>query len=359
MKLTDLSKKEFFEKTFKIFDWIYYTEYYNEVTLKNIDNKLDAWNEWYNNMEKHHFFKLQKVKVIKYKNFDWVMYTSLNEDLAKMNRSQAWEHWINHGSKEYRPLSGINSTCIHRARFGNLFFVNMAFHFIALQSDLHISYKYYKQFKELGINFYIGKKKYDNEIYLTEQKCFDLIRKNESIEKNIFIDITKFYCQKKHFCLFLKEKFNTLFSENVRRKNLFKHRYDNNDDVFIHVRLGDLKDTILKDLQKNKNQSESNSYYEKALSTMTFGQGYISSDSIDSEFCQSLIKKYKLKVIDLDEVKTIMFASTCKNLILSGGTFSWMMGFFAFYSENIYYPKKKNTWYDDIFVFDNWNGIDE
>jgi hypothetical protein len=61
-----------------------------------------------------------------------------------------------------------------------------------------------------------------------------------------------------------------------------------------------------------------------------------------------------LEVIDLDEVKTIMFASTCKNIILSGGTFSWLMGFLAFYSEKIYYPKIKNTWYDDIFVFNDW-----
>jgi len=55
-----------------------------------------------------------------------------------------------------------------------------------------------------------------------------------------------------------------------------------------------------------------------------------------------------------------MFASTCNNLILSGGTFSWLIGFLAFYSKNIYYPlDNKNKWYGDIFIFPEWTGIEE
>ena len=358
MKLTDLNRDEIFNKTYKYFDWKYYIEYYNDVTVKNIDNKLDAWNEWYKNISIHQFFVIKKVKKITFDNFDWVTYITLNEDLSKMNRDQAWQHWINNGLQEYRPFSRINNTCIHRARFGNLFFINMAFHLIAIKNDLCISYKYYDQFKDLGINFFIGKKTYDEDMYLSEQSCFEIIKKKEIIKKNITINISDFYCQQKAFCFLFKEKCKKIFFENIKRKNLYKHRYNNNDDVFIHIRLGDLKDSILKELDQTRNDNKQ-TYYDKILSLLTFNNGYISSDSIDSKYCKYLINKYNLKVIDLDEVKTIMFASTCKNLILSGGTFSWMMGFFAFYSKNIYYPKKKNTWYDDIFVFDDWIGIDE
>jgi hypothetical protein len=55
-----------------------------------------------------------------------------------------------------------------------------------------------------------------------------------------------------------------------------------------------------------------------------------------------------------------MFGNTCKHIVLSGGTFSWMIGFFAYNAKNIYYPKIKNEqrWYGDIFDLPNWKAID-
>lgn len=60
----------------------------------------------------------------------------------------------------------------------------------------------------------------------------------------------------------------------------------------------------------------------------------------------------------LNEIDTIMFGSTCKNIILSNGTFSWMIGVFGYHST-IYYPdpKLKECWHGDIFVFDDWNKV--
>jgi hypothetical protein len=52
-----------------------------------------------------------------------------------------------------------------------------------------------------------------------------------------------------------------------------------------------------------------------------------------------------------------MFASSCKNVVLSNGTFSWLIGLLGFYS-NVYYPKIKTVWHGDIFVFPDWNEID-
>ena len=52
-----------------------------------------------------------------------------------------------------------------------------------------------------------------------------------------------------------------------------------------------------------------------------------------------------------------MFGSTCNNIVLSGGTFSWLIGFLAIKSENIYYPEIKQKWYGDIFSFSNWKKI--
>jgi hypothetical protein len=92
------------------------------------------------------------------------------------------------------------------------------------------------------------------------------------------------------------------------------------------------------------------------LSLILFETGYISSDSIDHEICKKLILKYKLIIYNDNEINTIQFASTNKYIILSSGTFSWLIGIFSFFSE-VYYPKIKVIWHGDIFVFPKWKEI--
>lgn len=347
-KIKKIDKIDKIKNAYEKFDWEYYIQYYNSVSTKNINDKLSAWDNWnkLENKERQYFFVVQPPEIIRYENFDWVTYVTLNKDLANMDRKQLWGHWLNNGSKEDRPFRRINTTRIHRARFGNLFFINMAFHFIAMKNNLKVSYKYYEKFKQLGISFFVGNKTFEEEYFLSDNSFFNIIKNNEKIEKNIVIDPDDFYCQTKDFCLHLQDKFKEIFTENIKKTNIFKERYNNNQDVFIHVRLGDI--------QNDNSKSNNKEYYDNILSVLNFEKGYISSDTIKSDFCQFLIKKYNLEIIDLDEVKTIMFASTCKNIILSGGTFSWLIGFLSFYSHKIYYPKNKKTWYGDIFAFDDW-----
>lgn len=342
------NKKILVALLYESFDWKYYVEYYNEISVENIPDKISAWSYWFEKGRKknHCFFKIPRKEKILYEKFDWVTYITLNEDLNYMDRNKAWAHWISYGQEENRPFSRINNTCIHRARFGNLFFINMAFHFMAIKNNLKISYKYYKQFKELGIQFFIGDKTYEEDKYVSDTDFLTIIQCKDKLEKNIVIDIKNFFCQTKEFCFFIRESFSKIFKESVIKKNIFNNRYNNNNDVFLHVRLGDVTN--------EKYKVGTLFYYDNILSKLVFDKGYISSDSIDHDICKILIKRYNLQIVDFCEISTIMFATTCKYLLLSGGTFSWLIGFLAFYSDAIYYPKRKNTWYDDIFVFDEW-----
>ena len=131
----------------------------------------------------------------------------------------------------------------------------------------------------------------------------------------------------------------------IIEKNIFKLRYNNNNDVFINIRLGDVS-----------HLNPGFTYYDKVLSNLKFDNGYISSDSIRHHICIELIKKYNLTIFNDNEVNTIMFASTCKNIVLSHGTFSWLIGLLGFYST-IYYQKITRFWQGDIFVFPEWNEI--
>lgn len=136
----------------------------------------------------------------------------------------------------------------------------------------------------------------------------------------------------------------------ILHANPFMMRYNNNNDVYVHVRLGDV--TGIHSLPFE--------YYDTALSNLNgeYNQGYISSDSIDHSICQQLIQKYNLKPINYDVVETIQFASTCRHLVLSLGTFSWLIGFFAYSSDDIQYPVDKKPWHGNIFVFPEWKCVD-
>lgn len=121
----------------------------------------------------------------------------------------------------------------------------------------------------------------------------------------------------------------------------------NNNDVFIHVRLGDLLNT-------SKHQSYE--YFENILKEISFENGYISSDSPDHEIVTKLINEYSLKLYSNEPEDTIIFASQQKYKILSLGTYSWWIGFLG-KQENVYFPdpQKHEIWHGDIHTLPHWN----
>jgi len=365
------------EKTYNNFDWENYINKYKD--LNHIKTKEEAWKHWENygvNENREYFYDDdnlydmidekndkddEKICILKdnfnnilslKKNFDWIEYINSNKDLINLlDKSQAWHHWILHGRRENRILKKIenvviNNTEIHNGRFGNLFFVNMVLHFISKKYNLKTTYKYYEKFLNLGIELFIGENTYEENSYLTELNYFDLI--NKKINFTNIIVTNNVWFQNYEFCLFLEIYFN---KKNVRdkiiSKNKFSSRYKNNNDLFIHVRLDDVE---------KMDSHNSFEYYDNIIKKYTFNNGYICSDSLSSLICRNLINKHSLKIINFNEEDTIMFGSTCNNIILSGGTFSWLIGFFAFYSNSVNYPINNKKWYGDIFIYKNWIG---
>lgn len=233
-------------------------------------------------------------------------------------------------------------------RFSNHLIRNLCFSILAKKYNFKFEYSYYNEIKSLGIDLYIdGKRdKYENYVIVDDTNFFKFINNEENELDYLLLFNHDTYCQTKEFVLYLKDYFtqNNIF-KNIVDKNFYKERYKNNNDVFIHVRLGDVP-------QFNPGFE----YYDKVLSGLKFDNGYISSDTIEHEICKKLIKKYNLKIINFSEVETFQFASTCKHIVLSNGTFSWFIGFLGIYS-NVYYPEIKKVWHGDIFVFPEWNKV--
>lgn len=219
--------------------------------------------------------------------------------------------------------------------------------FIARKRNLQFNYgQYFDKMKQLGITLYTeGQMKYKFEQHITDIDFMNYITMNIPIFRNI--NVNKSFFQTKEFSNYLYTYYSKPDNQQlIITSNKFKERYKNNNDVFIHVRLGDVTD---------KNQGFA--YYDKALSQLSFYIGYIASDDINHEICKKLIEKYNLKIIDYDEVETIMFGSTCKHIVLTGGTFSYIIGLFSFFSK-VYYLKSFNTWFPaELFHIPDWTEI--
>ena len=193
--------------------------------------------------------------------------------------------------------------------------------------------------KELGINLFNGTMTY-NTVLNIPNNIIPYI--SAPLFKNINVNMS--YFQTKDFSNYLYNYYQkSKNQESIITANKFNHRYNKNNDIFIHIRLGDVA-----------HLNQGFAYYDEALSRISFENGYIASDDLNHETCKKLIKKYNLKIIDYDEVETIMFGSTCKTIILTGGTFSYIIGLFGFFS-NVYYMKGLNNWYpSELFFIDDW-----
>jgi len=331
------------------FDWISYYNFYSDLREIGINTKVKAWNHWliHGKKDGRIFFDLKEIK-----NFDWKIYLNNYPDLYKYDLNtplKAYHHWVTIGKNQEKTSLYYNTSKINYSGFGILFFINMACHFLSMKYNLKFEYKYYDLFQKLGITLFIGNKTYNENILLTDDNFYELIKNEGKKEYKNLILINDLTCHSKDFCYYLKNYFEINENRNkIMQLNIFKDRYIHNNDLFVHVRLGDVR--------KNKNHNLLE-YYEDTIKKIHYEKAYISSDEIQNSICKKLIRKFNMIVIDKNEVETIMFGSTCKYIVLSGGSFSWLIGFLAFFSTDIYYPYNKNKWYGDIFVFNKWKSV--
>ena len=242
----------------------------------------------------------------------------------------------------------MTSTANSPGRLGNQIFRNIITSEIARLNGLKVNeYGMYNQHVGLGIQLYThGKNEYRSTIEITDDNCLDYLIHHKPARANI--NTNNHYFQTPEVTRYIYQCLTSEPQKNsIMNTNKYKERYNNNNDLFVHLRLGDayyLHPNI--------------EYYDEAISKChDFTNGYISTEphSYTHPLCQELIRKYKLKPLptNLDEVNTIMFASTCKNIVLSNGSFSWTMGALGFYSKVIY-PELIELWTGDIYVIPEW-----
>lgn len=227
-------------------------------------------------------------------------------------------------------------------RLGNQIIRNLAVSFIAEKFNLKVYYGDADLIHKLGIDLFSGIKTYKKVIRLNDSNYFAVLNSG-NINYNLNPNYDFFQTR-----AITNLIYNYLQSDTVKshiiEKNNFRDRYNNNNDLFVHIRLGDV--THLSPTLK---------YYTNVIKKIHFDNLYISTDSKDNDLISKLFEMYPTtKVIDYDEIESIQFGSTCKHILLSHGTFSAVIGYLGFFST-VYYPQPpKKPWHGDIFSIRNW-----
>ncbi len=240
----------------------------------------------------------------------------------------------------------MTSTTAKNGRLGNQIIRNLAVSLIAEKNDLFVQYSSYDLINQLGIELYIGKRRYSTTLVLNSNNYFS-VYEADSLQYNLNPNGDWFQTKEITNALYTYLRTDNI-QNSILFKNPFRDRYKNNNDVCIHIRLTDVA-----------HLNPGINYYLDSLSNLLFDKLYIATDDHNHPIIIAIQNKYReTTLIEYDIIQTIQFASTCKYIILSHGSFSAIIGYLSFFSD-IYYPEydDKKRWYGDMFSISGWNMI--
>jgi hypothetical protein len=230
-------------------------------------------------------------------------------------------------------------------------------HILAEKYDLKVEYSYWAKMRTLGIPLYSGTVIFPENIILDSDVKMDRLLQEMDVSdyvlrRNLIMQ-GDIYCQTRkitnRICEYLRSE---RIRAGIMNANPFRSRYEQNRDVFVHIRLGDVA-----------HYNPGFAYYEKVLKSLeTKGCDHIflSSDSPSHPICQKISKEFrKTLFLQVEEIQTIQYATTCRYVVLSHGSFSAIIGYLAFFSE-VYYPayEDEKRWYGDMFSVPGFQRID-
>jgi hypothetical protein len=218
---------------------------------------------------------------------------------------------------------------VKNGRLGNKLMQNIGISVLAKKYNLFPEYHNIIENNLIGLDLFYGENKFDNYSYFNDDDLEHLLSKNTQINNGI---IFSGYFQNKSLLL---ENAN-LIKQIIKKRKIKYHK-----KVFVHVRLGDVE-----------NSNPGILYYKNILNSIDFDSGFISSDCLNHPMVLELSNEYNLEIFDSTPIDTILTGSECEYRVVSGGTFSWFIGYLGD-NDNVFAPKIPK-FHGDIFVYSGW-----
>lgn len=221
---------------------------------------------------------------------------------------------------------------------------NIALSLLAKKYNLKANYAYENVLKDnMGLILYSGSNTYTHTINVNNNNYLDILFSKDDKYNNNNFNLNNDYFQSEEITNIIMNYLRDSQQQlSLKSKNPNYNLYKNNNNLFIHIRLGDAK-----------KYNVGLYYYLNAIKNIEYTNIFIASDSLDDELIKSIQKIYKnVTLIKMDPIKTIQFGYVCKNIILSHGTFSAIIGYLSF-DSNIYYPEVMPISWCPIGLFTN------
>ena len=238
-------------------------------------------------------------------------------------------------------------------RLGNKIFQNFVVSWLAERYNLRAHYEYAPQCASLGLQFFEAGERLQEgpEMLLTSGLLRELLQRPAGAALANTLVLSEQYYQEAWVAQRLLRAELPAQRLRVQQANPYRARYGANNDTIIHLRLGDLPYPAALE------------QYTAALQAVgSAGRGgrvYITSDSREHAMVKALSARLggASEVLDLEEVRTLQCGSTCRFLVLSEGTFSWLMGALAYEAENITYATTHLRWFGTEIFPPEWKSF--
>ncbi len=238
------------------------------------------------------------------------------------------------------------STTTAEGRYCNHVIRNWAMNLIAQKHNLRVLYVSKEPVEELGVPLFSGQNEYFMTALLNDDNFLHVLN---APAINFNLTTWESFFQTKDITQLLYSYLRTPEVMNgVKALNPFNERYNNNKDVCVHVRLTDAAMF-----------SPGAQYYLDTIGGLDFDNLYIATDDESHPIHHAIRARYPQTVsVRMNELRTLQFASTCKYLVLSHGSFSGVMGLLAFHTD-VYYPafEADKIWCGDMFSIDGWHKV--
>ena len=133
----------------------------------------------------------------------------------------------------------MSITTERNGRLCNQIIRNLALSILAKKYDLYVEYANYDNINnKLGIELFVGNKKYDKTILINDNNYMDYF--NNNIKNDANFNFMRNYFQIEEITNILQNHLSNNM-KNIMGKNPYKERYKNNNDLFLHIRLTDAK----------------------------------------------------------------------------------------------------------------------
>ena len=229
------------------------------------------------------------------------------------------------------------NTAVCSGRLGNRIFQNLAVDAVCCKLQIDAKYDKEDECEKLGIHLFHTSNKYlaARKVALTESVAQDIL------DKSLYV----FPTAVSRTSFFQTPYFAHLFYDRLKEARNRLSEKQRSNTIFVHMRLGD-----------REHACRSAADYIQAIQNVkeTNDQVYVASDTPNHPNVKQVLQACGAQLVQENEVQTILFGATCNKLVLSDGTFSWLIGALSSASSVQVLPSRNGRWHGDIFVFEKW-----